>query len=128
MDLITTNVYSKRLSNHLLICGSCIPQEWPEAVDKLGNNCTILTTCPEAVHMNTIIAKVASMLAKSTITEIDILTKDGSPHCIGLHFSIEWAVKMMKASNVTVRYFVLEHGSLHEISPQKIVEKRHLSK
>lgn len=127
MDLITTNVYSSQLSNRLLICGSCIPLEWPKAVEELSDDCTILTTCPESVHMNTIIAKVASMLAKSTITEINILTKDGSPHCIGLHFAIEWAVKMMKANEVTVHYFVLEHGTLHQISPQKVKEKRHLS-
>ena len=128
LDLVTTNVYSKHLTNRLLICGTCLVSEWPEHVEKLSEGRTLLTVCPEAVHLNTVIEKIASMLAKGEMEEIVVLTKDGSPHCIGLHFAVEWAVKMTKSDNTVVQYYVIEHGTLHKIDNKKIKEKRHLNK
>jgi hypothetical protein len=127
-DLITTNVYSKFLSKRLLICGTCLISEWPEIVEQVRGDRVVLSVCLETTHLNTSIEKIASILAKGEIEEIVILTKDGSPHCIGLHFAVEWAVKMTKSENTTVGYYVVEHGALHKVDSKKISEKRHLSK
>jgi hypothetical protein len=128
LDLVTTNVYSKHLTDKLLVCGTCLVSEWPEIVEELNNGRVLLSVCLEMVHLNTAIEKIASILAKGDIKEIVVLTKDGSPHCIGLHFAIEWALKMTKSDNVTAEYYVIEHGKLHKIDNNKIKEKRHLSK
>ena len=118
--LAPTGIYSKHLTNRLLICGTCLLSEWSEIVETLNKDRTLLTVCPEAVHLNTVIEKIASMLAKGEMEEIVVLTKDGSPHCIGLHYAVEWAVKMTKSDNVVVQYYVIEHGTLHKIDNKKI--------
>lgn len=128
LDLVTTNVYSKHLTNRLLICGTCLVSEWLEIVETLSKDRTRLSVCLEAVHLNTVIEKIASILAKGEIEEIVVLTKEGSPHCIGLHYAVEWAVKMTKSDNVIVQYYVIEHGTLYKIDNNKIKEKRHLHK
>lgn len=89
LDLVTTNVYSKHLSKRLLICGTCLLSEYPEIVEELRQGRTLLTVCPEMVHLNTVIEKIASMLVKGEIENIAVVTKNGSPHCIGLHFAVE---------------------------------------
>jgi hypothetical protein len=126
-DLVTTNVYSKFLSNKLLVCGTCLLSEWPDLVEKVRGDKVVLSVCLEMVHLNTALEKIASILAKGEIEEIAVLTKDGSPHCVGLHFAVEWAVQMTKSENVKVKYYVIEHGSLHKIEEDKVKEKRHLS-
>ena len=128
LDLVTTNVYSKLLSKRLLICGTCLVAEWPELVETLKKDSVTLTVCLEQVHFNTVVSKIASMLAKGEIEEIVVLTKDGSPHCVTLHYAIEWAVKLTKSDKVAVEYYVIEHGTLHKVPNEKIKEKRHLSK
>lgn len=128
LDLVSTNVYSSQLSSKLLISGTCLLAEWPEIIEKLGKDKTIMTVCLESVHLNTAIEKIASILAKGNIEEISVVTKDGSPHCIGLHYAVEWAVKMTKSNATKVEYYVIEHGVLHHIPEKKIKEKRHLSR
>ena len=127
MDLIATNVYSGKLSDRVIIHGACIEDDWPEILDEVGKGMTRLSVCPECIHISTIVEKVASMLAKSDIKELTVLTKDGSPHCIGLHYAVEWARTMSK-SNPKLNYCVIEHGKLFHIPESKIKEKRHLSR
>ncbi len=128
LDLVTTNVYSKHLSNKLFICGTCLVSEWPDIVKELEKDRVLLTVCLEMVHINTVIEKIASILAKGNIEEIIVLSKDGSPHCIGLHYAVEWAVKMTKSNNTKVEYYVSEHGKLFKIDSETIKQKRHLSR
>ena len=97
MDLVSTNVYSKLLSDRLLITGTCLMDEWPEIISEVSEGKTILSVCLESIHLNTAIEKIASILAKGSIKEITVITKDGSPHCIGLHYAVEWALKMTKS-------------------------------
>jgi hypothetical protein len=127
LDLVRTNVYSRLLSDKLLIIGSCIADDCPDIVDNLSKGKTCLKICLEDAHMNTAIEKIASMISKGKIKEINILTKDGSPHCIGLHFAAEWAKKMTN-SDLNLKYYVIEHGKLFQVSEDKIKEKRHLSR
>ena len=128
LDLVSTNVYSKDLSSKLLIAGTCTLVEWPELVKQVGKDSTILTVCLESTHLNTAIEKIASILAKGNIEEITVITKDGSPHCIGLHFAVEWALKMTKSDRIKVNYYVIEHGTLCHVPAERIKEKRHLSR
>ncbi|MBR2544205.1 4Fe-4S ferredoxin [Candidatus Saccharibacteria bacterium] len=128
LDLVSTNVYSKDLSSKLLIAGTCTLVEWPELVKQVGKDSTILTVCLESTHLNTTIEKIASILAKGDIEEITVITKDGSPHCIGLHFAVEWALKMTKSDRTKVNYYVIEHGTLRHVPAERIKEKRHLSR
>jgi hypothetical protein len=127
MDLITTNVYSKNLTDKVIIYGACLEDEWPDIVNEVAKGKTRLSVCPECIHISTIVEKVASMLAKSDVRELTVLTKDGSPHCIGLHYAVEWA-RTMSRSNVKLIYYVIEHGKLFHVPEERIKEKRHLSR
>lgn len=127
-DLVKTNVYSNSLGDRLLIFGSCIEDDNPEILDNLSKNMTPLNVCLEEVHLNTVVEKIAAMLMKSKVKEISVVTKDGSPHCIGLHFAVEWAKKLTKCDDLKVNYYVIEHGKLYEISPEEVKIARHLSK
>ena len=122
-----SNIFSEHLSNRLLICGTCLVSEWAEIVETLKKDSVILTFCLEQVHFNTVVSKIASILTKGKIEEIVVLTKDSSPHCVTLHYAVEWAVKMTKSDNVVVEYYIIEHGALHKIDNNKVKEKRHLN-
>lgn len=127
-ELIKTKIYSKHLGNKLLIFGSCIEQEYPEVLEKLSKDYIPLSVCLEESHMNTVIGKMLSIVNVNDLEEVMMLSQDGSPHCIGLHFVLETIKKMAKSNNFKTRYCVLEHGKLIEVSPEDVKIARHLSK
>lgn len=127
MDLLSTSVTSRRLRDvDLLVYSKCIEVESPEFLREISQNRLSLSVCMERVHMNIVGFKLLNMTRSSGVKSLTILTLDGSPHCIQLHYIGEH-IKRALRDELPIKHFVIEKGKIFEI-PLKVVRlSRHLS-
>ncbi len=129
--LMRVNVGDKRLRERgkLLLIGSCMdrfPEILKEFSEKEGGQ-AVLQVCLEETHVNQAGFKIGSIVKYSGISEITALTVDGSPHCVQLHYVID-DVKRHFAPEIKTKHYVVEKGTVHEISTTAVKRSRHLSK
>lgn len=129
--LMRINVGDSRLRNksRLLLVGSCMDR-FPEIVRKFSEemeDAAVLHICLEESHVNQAGFKIGSIVRYSGIEKITVLTVDGSPHCVQLHFVLE-DVKRHFTPDIEIIHLVVEKGKVHEISSQAVKTSRHLSK
>lgn len=129
--LMRTNVGDKRLRENpnLFLIGSCMdrfPDVVREICEKEGNP-SILHICLEETHVNQAGFKIGSIVKYSGIKKVVVLSIDGSPHCVQLHYVVE-DIKRHFAKEIETVHYVIEKGTLHEISPDAVKRSRHLSK
>jgi hypothetical protein len=129
--LMRTNVGDQALreKGKLLLIGSCmnrlsdILEKFIEEDDDLA----ILHVCLEETHMNQAGFKLASIIAYAGISKVTVLTVDGSPHCVQLHYMVE-DIKQHFTQEIKTAHFVVEKGVVCEVSPEAVKRSRHLSK
>ena len=127
MELLSTNVKSKALKNsQLLILGTCLRSENQKIFTDMCKGRIPLEACLEKEHMNTVGFKIATIIGTSSPTGIAVLTMNGSPHCLQLHFAVEQAVKQTR-SRLRPRHFVVEKGVMREVNRQTVWLARHLA-
>jgi len=129
--LMSINVGDARLrkEGNLLLIGSCM-NRFPEIVNditKQEGDHTILHVCLEETHMNQAGFKLGSIVKYSGLSQITVLTIDGSPHCVQLHFVVD-DIKRHFAPEIITKHYVVEKGRVHEISSDAVRRSRHLSK
>lgn len=129
--LMRTNVGNKRLrdNSNLLLIGSCIDR-FPDIVKDLckkEGRPSILHICLEETHVNQAGFKIGSIVKYANIRKIAVLTIDGSPHCVQLHYVVE-DIKRHFAPEIETVHYVIEKGSLHVVSSDAVKRSRHLSK
>jgi hypothetical protein len=127
-----TNVGDKRLreKGSLLLIGSCMADRFPDIVEEFQNRDggqAVLHICLEEIHVNQAGFKIASIIRYADVKQVTVLTVDGSPHCVQLHYVIE-DIKRHFTSDVKVSHFVVEKGKVHEVSSPAVKRSRHLSK
>ncbi|MGQ9723579.1 MAG: hypothetical protein ACUVXA_19940 [Candidatus Jordarchaeum sp.] len=129
MRLLETNVGSRSVrGKDLLIYSVCIKNEYPDILMEFTNGKTALWACLELEHLNMLVYKIATMLRLSDPPKsIHVLTVDGSPHCVQLHYAVEEA-KKISGSKIEVRHFVLSKGVVKEVSPLRVRKSRYLGK
>ena len=130
-SLMRINVGDKRLRNkkRLVLVGSCMDR-FPDIVREVAereDDALVLHICLEESHVNQAGFKIGSIVKYSGVEKITVLTVDGSPHCVQLHFVAE-DVRRHFAPEVRVTHYVVESGKLHEVSPDAVKTSRHLSK
>jgi hypothetical protein len=96
-------------------------------VEKYVEGRATLKVCLEREHFNMTCLKLASIIARVPIEEIVILTVDGSPHCIQLHFMID-EVEKITGKKLNVKHIVIYKGKDVEIDRKTIKKARYLSK
>ncbi len=125
MDLMSTNAKGRFIrGKKLLVFGSCVAKEHPEFLEKFGDY-TKLSFCPEKEHINMAFYKLIAMI--SVAEELVILTVDGSPHCVQLHYIAEELLKYSE-KKFAVKHFVIEKGNIVGISSRSVRLSRYLSK
>ena len=129
--LMRTNVGDKRLRENpnLLLIGSCMDR-FPDVVKEIcgkEKGQTTLHICLEETHVNQAGFKISSIVKYSDIKKVTVLTVDGSPHCVQLHYVVE-DIKRHFAPEIETAHFVFEKGKLQEISPDAVKRSRHLSR
>lgn len=129
--LMRTNVGDKSLREQptLMLIGSCMDR-FPDVVEQVGmkvGSHSVLHVCLEETHVNQAGFKIASIVKYSGMKKVVVLTVDGSPHCVQLHYVVE-DIRRHFAPEIETAHFVLEKGTLHEISDDSVKLSRHLSK
>jgi len=126
-SLIDMNVKSKHLVNSdLLVYGACISKEQPKLFKEISKGRLPLGVCLEGHHMNVVGFKIATILKTARPKSMVVLTVDGSPHCVQLHFAAQQA-KLLTDSKIELSHYVVEKGELIKLTPESIRVARHLS-
>lgn len=130
-QLMRINVGDQTLRDRgkLLLIGSCMDR-YPDIVQDFSEkekDFAVLHVCLEETHVNQAGFKIGSIIKYADITDVTVLTVDGSPHCIQLHYVIE-DIKRHFAPEITTTHYVIEKGAVHEISTDAVKRSRHLSK
>ena len=130
-NLMQINVGDSRLRSKgkLLLIGSCMDR-FPEIVNDFAQRdggYMTLSACMEEIHVNQAGFKIASIVRYANISNVIVLTVDGSPHCVQLHYVLE-DIRRHFTPELTVKHYVVEKGKVYEISPEAVKNSRHLSK
>ena len=129
--LMRVNVGDQRIREHenLLLVGSCTDRfsDIVREIGKRDGGHFALHVCLEETHANQAGFKIGSIVRYSSIKKVSVLTVDGSPHCVQLHYIVE-DIKRHFTPEIEISHFVIEKGKLHEVSPEAVKRSRHLSK
>ena len=117
-----------RAARRVLVYGTCVRDEHPDIYERLSRGRVALAACLEREHFNMVALKLASMLARVELEELVVLTVDGSPHCVQLHYMLEEVFKVMGITGVERRHFVISEGSLIEVGKEVVKASRYLAK
>ncbi len=124
MDLMSTNAKGKNVRGRkILLHGTCILEN-PQYLEGFDDY-TKLSFCPEKEHINMAFYKLMAIM--SVAEELVVLTTDGSPHCVQLHY-IAQEVLRYSEKKFPVRHLVVNNGKIVEISPEDVKLSRYLSK
>ncbi len=133
--LIDCNARSKRirLSNKMLIIGRCVEVEHGEVLSFFKDTgYSVFSVCLEEEHINMVGFKLAGILrrCRDFLKEVAVLTVDGSPHCVQLHFMVEEAFKVTGLEGeIRRKHFVIVRGEgVVEVPKESVKVARYLSK
>jgi hypothetical protein len=128
-DFLSTNIGTREIMNKkkLLLYGTCMAEKYPSVLEEYAEGRVALAVCLERDHMNMVAFKLATMVKSAKLEEIAVLTVDGSPHCVQLHQTVS-EVNRLFEDPPTTRYFVVEHGKIHEIDAKAVKASRFLVK
>jgi len=133
--LIDCNARSRMLrsSDKVLIIGRCVEIEHGNVLATFKDSgYSILSVCLEEEHINMVGFKLAGIMrrCRDFLKEVAILTVDGSPHCVQLHFMVEEAFKITGLEGkMQRRHFVIVKGEgVVEIPKEGVKVARYLSK
>jgi len=131
-NLMSINVGDRRLreKGQLLLVGSCMNSRFPGIVEEYrgkDGGQAVLHVCLEEMHVNHAGFKIGSIIRYSGMNKVTVLTVDGSPHCVQLHFVVE-DLKSHFTPDIDTAHFVVEKGKVHQVSPKAVKRARHLSK
>ncbi|MEM1658958.1 MAG: hypothetical protein QXX87_02140 [Candidatus Jordarchaeales archaeon] len=129
MRLSETNAGSRTVQGKdVLIYSSCIQVEYPDVFGEVSRGRTALSACLEAEHVNMLVYKLAYMFKLSNPPlSVTVLTVDGSPHCVQLHYAVQEALRISGAK-IPVTHLVVAEGKVVEVSPEVVKRSRWLSK
>jgi len=131
-NLMSMNVGDRRLreKEQLLLVGSCMNSRFPSIVEEYkekDGGQAVLHVCLEEMHVNHAGFKIGSIIRYSDMNKVTVLTVDGSPHCVQLHFVVE-DLKSHFTPDIETAHYVVEKGKVHQVSPKAVKRARHLSK
>ncbi len=124
MDLMSTNAKGKNVrGKKLLLYGTCLDEN-PWYLEGFEDY-TKLSFCPEKEHINMAFYKLMAMM--SVADELVVITTDGSPHCVQMHYIAEEVLRYSE-KKIPLRHFVVNNGKIVEISAEDVKLSRYLSK
>lgn len=126
MKLVETWVKASFLRRaSLLLTSECAQTVFPEVYKRFVEGHVVLTSCPEAENAEMIMGKLAAILTCSNISDLTLLTMEGSPHCLALHAAANEAMFITKAK-IPFRHYVILDGEITEVSSESVRVARYL--
>ncbi|KPV61823.1 MAG: hypothetical protein AOA65_2159 [Candidatus Bathyarchaeota archaeon BA1] len=109
----------------LLIVGECVQAIFHDVYKKFAEDRVVLSGCPEAENVGSIMGKIAAILRCSNPKEVTVLTIDGSPHCFTMHAALNEALFVTR-STIPSQHFVIVDGKSVQVSPGSVRVGRYL--
>lgn len=130
--VLSINVGDSRIreKGQLLLIGSCMRTRFSEIVRefiKRDGGYFPLHVCLEESHVNQVGFKLGSIISYTRLKKVIVLTVDGSPHCVQLHYVID-DIQRHFIQEVDIEHYVVEKGEIYKISDVAVKRSRHLSK
>lgn len=128
--ILSTNIYDPKLTDKILIIGTCLLRLYPEIVENFSKDYggNAFHICLEQNHYNQLMSKMLNILAVGKIKEVTYLTVDGSPHCVQVHFSAKYLKRALK-NEVNFKHFVIDkEGQIHEITTEEVDASKNFGK
>ncbi len=125
MDIMSTNAKGKIVrGKSILLYGKCVEEEHPDIL-KNFENYSKLSFCPEREHINMLFYKLMAVM--SGARDLTVLTVDGSPHCVQMHYIADDVLRYSE-KKFSVKHLVINKGRVVEISQDAIKTSRYLYK
>ena len=127
-EFMTINVCSRKIreKKKILLYGKCVRDEYQEIFHSYSEGRIPLAVCMEREHINMVGFKLAGLLARVDVEEIVVLTVDGSPHCVQLHFALEEVEKIL-GRKIERKHYVIEDGRVVRVSNIAVKKARYIS-
>lgn len=124
-NLISTNVNTPT-GSILLICTYTMSIA-PELISRLAVGREVYSFCPELSHLDVLGLKLTTMFRIGKVTDLVVLTKDGSPHSMQIPLMVQEAAENTNFDKSRISYQALEGGKVHTIGDRTIRKARHYS-
>lgn len=124
-NLISTNVNTPS-GSILLICTYTMSIA-PELISKLAAGREVYSFCPELSHLDVLGLKLTTMFRIGKVTDLVVLTKDGSPHSMQIPLMVQEAAENTNFDKSKITYQALEGGKVYTIGDRTIRKARHYS-
>ena len=124
--LMETNVYA--VKGKTLVVGACLPQVYPEAVEKLASDADqVYSLCLETTHINMAITKLSAVFGTGQLEKLIFASVDRSPHCTQMHYIMHEIERTLK-EHVPVEHFVVVDGEIIAVPETAIDLSKSLGK
>lgn len=124
-----TMAHTNNIQGSVVIYGHDIhelaPHHLSKLVDGIEGKTNIYYFCAEKSHIHELAQKLPTILRLGKVNNVYVLTKDGSPHDVQMHTLTEEVAENMNFEG-KIRHYVVEKGSMYEISRKAIRRSRHL--
>ncbi len=124
-NIISRNV--NEISGSILLLCSYTPSIAPAFINGLLKGRSIYIFCPELCHLDVLGLKMTTVFRLNRVTDVTVVTKDGSPHSIQIPFMVQEAAENAGFPKAKITYHALEGGKAHSISDLSIRKARHYS-
>ena len=124
-NLISTNVNTPS-GSILLICSYTVSIA-SDLVSRLAEGREVYSFCPELSHLDVLGLKLTTMFRIGKVTDVVVLTKDGSPHSMQIPLMVQEAAENTNFDKSHITYHVLEGGKVYTISDATVRKARHYS-
>jgi hypothetical protein len=127
-NILEQNLYDKKFQGQFLVIGSCLPNIYPEIVEKFENKWkNVVHFCLEQMHYNMLMAKLFDILAVGKVNKVGFLTVEGSPHCVQMHYASKYLKRGLKNSVEFEHYVIRKDGKVFKVSIESIDQSKDLS-
>ncbi len=125
MELMNTNAKGKFVRDKkILVYGKCVESEHPEILEKF-DDFSRFSFCPEEEHINMAFYKLIAMM--SVAKSLTVITVDGSPHCVQLHYIAD-EVRRYSKKEFEVKHYIIRDGKIVDIPTEAVKVSRYLYK
>ena len=125
-----TTAHTNNVQGTVVLYGYDIHQVAPHRlhrlVDGIDGKVNVYYFCAEKSHIHELAQKLPTILRLGKVTNVSVLTKDGSPHDVQMHTLTEEVAENMNFGG-TVRHYVVEKGKMYDVSRKAVRRSRHLS-
>lgn len=117
-----------RKKGKMLVVGACLPQVFPEAVEKLASDADqVYSLCLETTHINMAVTKLSAVFGTGQLEKLVFASVDRSPHCTQMHYIMHEIERTLK-EHVPVESFVVVDGEIVAVPDEAIDLSKSLGK